>query len=343
MNNPLVSIVCITYNQEKFIAQALDGFLMQKTNFSFEILIHDDASTDSTAKIIKEYATKHPDIIKPTYEKENQYSKNTWKFLNDMFYVAKGKYIATCEGDDFWTDPDKLQKQVIFLEKHSDYALCFHGVKISYEDSKREYVSPADDKMQNNFTLENLLKDNFIHTCSVMYRTQKYQNIPNDIMPQDLYMHVYHAMFGKIGFINDVMAVYRKQSGGVWWDSQDHMDKIYMKHHFMLINLYAELLKLLKSNKKYETIIHNHLKHLLNTLLDIDKNNNTTIFDETTRSFPEIVSSYSREQNRFIGELRTELDRLNNVIQDLKITSEELEKLKNSRWHKLNPKNLKKQ
>ena len=125
---PLVSICCLTYNHEPFIRQCLDGFLMQNTDFGVEILIHDDASTDNTPGILKEYADRYPDKIFPLFETENKYSHGYKGRMDIVFNYAraKGKYIATCEGDDYWTDPDKLQKQVNFMEAHPEYSVCFH-------------------------------------------------------------------------------------------------------------------------------------------------------------------------------------------------------------------------
>ena len=111
LDKVMVSVICNTYNHEKYIKSALDGFVMQKTNFEYEVLIHDDASTDSTADIIREYEKKYPDIIKPIYQSENQYSKKVPISKTYQYSRAKGKYIAICEGDDYWTDPFKLQKQ----------------------------------------------------------------------------------------------------------------------------------------------------------------------------------------------------------------------------------------
>src|SRR5690606_24868156 len=124
MTKPLVSICCITYNHVKYIRQCLDGFLIQKTNFSYEIIVHDDASTDGTAEIIKEYVKRFPNIFIPICQTENQHSKGIrGVFAKFVFPKSNGKYIAMCEGDDYWTDPLKLQKQVDILE--SD-----HGVGI---------------------------------------------------------------------------------------------------------------------------------------------------------------------------------------------------------------------
>ena len=140
-DNPLVSIRCIAYNQEEYISKTLDGFLMQKTTFPFEIVIHDDASTDKTADIIREYQKQFPQIIKPIYENENQYSKKDGIIFRIMDEACKGKYIASCEGDDYWTDKHKLQLQVSFLEKHNDYVMC-HTTAKKQIDKKRKLIFP---------------------------------------------------------------------------------------------------------------------------------------------------------------------------------------------------------
>ena len=123
---PLVSICCATYNHERYIRDVIDGFLMQKTTFPIEIIIHDDASTDETARIVKEYAEKHPDLIVPIFQTENQYSKNKESIFAWFVYPrSRGKYIALCEGDDYWVDPIKLQKQVDYLEKNGFWNSIF--------------------------------------------------------------------------------------------------------------------------------------------------------------------------------------------------------------------------
>ena len=138
---PLVSICCITYNHEPYIRQCLDGFMMQKTNFSFEVLIHDDASTDKTQDIIREYEAKYPDIIKPIYQKENQYSKGISVTKTFNYPRVKGKYIAMCDGDDYWIDPYKLQKQVDYLEAHSDCGLVHTNFCITNVSKNVKYVN----------------------------------------------------------------------------------------------------------------------------------------------------------------------------------------------------------
>lgn len=137
MNTPLVSICCITYNHAPFIRQSLDGMLMQQ-GVDFEILIHDDCSTDGTTEIIREYAEKYPDIIKPLYERENQYSKGNAGCMDDFnIKRAQGKYLAFCEGDDYWVDPLKLQKQVDFMETHSECSATVHRYQKYYRAQDR--------------------------------------------------------------------------------------------------------------------------------------------------------------------------------------------------------------
>ena len=131
MSDIKVSICCLAFNHERYIRQCLDGFVMQKCDFTFEVLIHDDASKDKTASIIKEYETKYPGIIKPIYQSENQFSKGVKPTFAFNFPRVKGKYIAMCEGDDYWTDSLKLQKQVDFLENNLDYNLVAHYTKDS--------------------------------------------------------------------------------------------------------------------------------------------------------------------------------------------------------------------
>lgn len=220
--NPKLSICCITYNHATFIRQALDGFMMQKTNFPFEIIIHDDASTDGTADIIREYEQKYPDIIRATYQSENQWSKGVNVLKTFVYPKIQGQYVALCEGDDYWTDENKLQKQVDYLDAHPEMSICFHPVKVVWEDkSQSEYIFPTVSARfnKNVLTLEDLLKRNFIQTNSVVYRwclKGKEYLFPDEILPGDWFLHLLHAQNGKIGFLVDVMAVYRRHSGGIW-------------------------------------------------------------------------------------------------------------------------------
>lgn len=223
MSEVLVSISCITYNHSAYIRQCLDGMLMQQTTFGFEILIHDDCSTDGTDDIIREYASKYPQIIKPLFEEENQYQQGkpigtaVWNLPR-----AKGKYIAICEGDDYWTDSLKLQKQVDFMEANPEYSICFHKVNTLIQatgEIKEEFIVRD---MPGKSTILDLAEGNYIHTPSVMYR--KYPNVLETYqrlmpcLPGDYVMWMLLAEKGNIYKFNEPMAVYRLGSG-IWESS----------------------------------------------------------------------------------------------------------------------------
>lgn len=244
---PKVSVLCITYNHAAFIRDALDGFVMQKTNFPFEVIVHDDASTDGTADIIREYAKKYPDIIKPILQTKNQYSQGIEVLRAFMFPLVRGEYVAMNEGDDYWTDPYKLQKQVDFMDAHRDYSVCFHPVRVTWENGAHpDSVFPSKGYRFNKTTLEfsDLIKCNFIQTNSVMYRWRRECTnlFPDDILPGDWYLHLLHAQVGKIGFIPDIMSVYRRNDGGIWTGAYE-TDKWFRKCAMPVLNFYKNAQK----------------------------------------------------------------------------------------------------
>jgi len=174
-SEPLVSICCITYNHENFIREAVEGFLMQKTIFPFEIIIHDDASTDKTSEILKEYKAQYPNIIKCFYQTENQYSKGARRIMARFtFPHARGKYTALCEGDDYWTDPLKLQKQVDYMSGHEDCNLVFTDVQLLEGTENKWYPNWAS-ITKDTYEFKDLAERNVITTCTVLFRNP-YQN-----------------------------------------------------------------------------------------------------------------------------------------------------------------------
>lgn len=257
--NIKLSICCITYNHSQFIRQALEGFVNQKTNFEFEVLIYDDASTDDNQEIIKEYAEKFPNIIKPILQTENQFSKGIYVDKKFNWPRITGEYVALCEGDDFWTDENKLQKQVDFLDSHKDYTVCFHTVKMIWEnDSHNESYFPTPEYRFNKTTLSitDLLKQNFIQTNSVVYRWQlKDQEalFPEGILPCDYFLHLLHASKGKIGFLPEVMSVYRKHDGGLWAGC-GQTDDWFMRAGIPHIAFYSEVEKKFYVDKSDERV-----------------------------------------------------------------------------------------
>lgn len=264
--SPLVSIICISYNQDQYLAQTLDSFLMQKTNFSFEVIVHDDASVDNTRKILRGYVNKYPDIIKVIYAKSNRFSKKDYSFISELFKIAKGKYIAMCEGDDYWTDNNKLQLQVDYLEKYKSHAMCFHPISIKFENSKEDNLYPKK-KYWKMMTLEDIIKENFIPTNSVMYRKQDYSDLSTTTLPSDWYLHAYHANFGSIGFINRNMAVYRRNDNGVWWDSINNQKRFWLTNHSSLIGLHEKFLTMFEGKENIEAIVKNNIYFVIQNAL----------------------------------------------------------------------------
>ncbi|WP_163336851.1 glycosyltransferase [Desulfopila sp. IMCC35008] len=217
---PIVSISCITYNHENFIQDCLDGFLMQETQFPVEILIHDDASTDQTATIIREYERRYPNVIKAICQKENQWSKGIRPNPEFNFPRARGKYIAFCEGDDFWTDKNKLQKQVAIVAKSPHVKLCFHKVFVRKEGGGDKGLTSFPGELAKDlYSCEELVTQNIIPTCSVLAVREAvidtpswYYRLPMNDWPRWI-------MACKDGYahgINKEMGVYRKHDGGVW-------------------------------------------------------------------------------------------------------------------------------
>lgn len=209
----MVTIQCTTYNHEPYIRQCLEGFVMQKTNFRFEAIVHDDASIDGTAAIVKEFADKYPEIIKPIFETENQYSKRDGSLSRILDEYTLGKYISICEGDDYWIDPLKLQKQVDFLEKHPKFSACLTKF-ISYNEvTKKPYALVGDDYS----SLRDMLwRDLQFGTATLVFRRSLYNKYRNEICPEkqdwlmgDKPLVLYMASQGEVKTLCDCTTVYR--------------------------------------------------------------------------------------------------------------------------------------
>lgn len=210
-NTLMVTIRCITYNHEPYIRQCLEGFVMQKTNFRYEAIVHDDASTDGTAAIIREYAKKYPDIIKPIYETENQYSKHDGSLRRIMDAHMHGKYIATCEGDDYWIDPLKLQKQVDFLEENPEYGLIYTNVDFYYQKQnkfERSYITSGKLPRSNDF-VSHLVNGGYIAPCTWLYRRKYMQTYTQSYVDGTFPMALDIWANSKIYFLDEVTTVYR--------------------------------------------------------------------------------------------------------------------------------------
>jgi glycosyltransferase involved in cell wall biosynthesis len=271
-----LTLVSLSYNHGAFVKQAIESFINQKTNFDYEVIIANDCSTDGTADIIEEYAKQYPNIIKPILRKANIGIIENYL---DAMSSAKSQYVAYCECDDYFTDPYKLQKQIDFLEAHSECSICFHKAEVIYEDDsgKKDCGIPtSQDRFGKSIlTIDDLLKDNFIPSNSVMYRWRFneeniYDNFPRDIMPADYYMHLLHAQKGNIGFIDESMSVYRKHKNGTWYDENIVFEKHVFSYLRFLENVWIKF-----ADKSYDFCKYSCIDTTLNsTFANIENRKN---------------------------------------------------------------------
>ncbi|WP_394121464.1 glycosyltransferase family 2 protein [Planococcus donghaensis] len=220
----MVSIECTSYNHEDFIAEALDSMLMQRTDFAYEILIHDDASTDRTAEIIRSYEQKYPEIIKPIYQTENQYSKDV---LVELFNLerAKGKYMAVCEGDDYWTDPYKLQKQVDYMEAHPECSMCVHAAERVSAVTQKTVSTIRPSHKDKIYSVEEVIEGGgeLFATNSIVYSLEKIPEMPEYYLNAtigDYPLVICGALNGTLFYMDQNMAAYRVDVKGSWTDVQ---------------------------------------------------------------------------------------------------------------------------
>ena len=253
---PKVSIICNTYNHEKYIAQALDSFLAQKTDFPIEVLVHDDASTDGTAAIVRQYAEKYPDIIKPILQTENQYQ---FRVITYTYQVprAQGKYIAFCEGDDYWTDPEKLQLQYDFMESHPDYSACCHAYDMVYADRsllerRRDFIGDRDltlpDLVGNQ--LEITHHATFFALRSVVDGCDGYFL---GTLVNDMVFRIRCALCGKIRYFDRVMSAYRRFVEGSWTMTEGFQKERFAKNLEQYIPFFQKLDDY--TEEKYHTVL----------------------------------------------------------------------------------------
>ncbi len=226
----MVSVCMITYNHEKYLKKAIDGVLMQKTNFEFELIIANDNSPDATISIVNEYITSHPNGYKIKFLNNETNLGMMPNFINAI-ENCNGKYIALCEGDDYWTNENKLQKQIDFLEKNRNYTICFHKVNIDNNNAIIEDTITK--KVDSKTTIYNLAKGNYIHTCSVVYRNYLFDSFPDYFYKApvgDYFLHLLNSRFGKIFCINELMANYRVHDTSYWSSKkQEERSKIWIE------------------------------------------------------------------------------------------------------------------
>lgn len=215
MSDVKVSVCMVTYNQERYIAQAVESAVMQQTNFPFEILVGEDCSTDSTRAIVEELAARRPDLIRLRLAAVNQGAKRNFM---GCFADCRGQYVTILEGDDFYTSPHKLQLQADALDERPDWAICFHPARCLYEDGLQgPEIYPAD-WQKPEATINDLFAANFMATAGVMFRNRLWK-MPAWFVESDLGdwpLHILNAAHGNVGFLRDVMSVYRIHAKGVW-------------------------------------------------------------------------------------------------------------------------------
>ncbi|MGL4850423.1 MAG: glycosyltransferase [Clostridium sp.] len=271
-NNIILSICCTTYNQEKYIAKAVQSFIDQDVNFQYEILIHDDASTDSTSDILREFEIKYPNLIKVIYQTENQYSKGEMPSIN-LRYMAKGKYIAFCEGDDYWTDKMKLKKQVEFLEKNTEYIATAHWSEVVDEFNNKSSAYLNSDKIFKFAKKEYCFDDyrnEYIpgHANSIVQRNI-FKNGSDDFkkiyksseLVGDRTTYLILVLLGKIYVHQEIMSAYRYiTDNGISYSSkvanQNRHDKWFKYYLNLEKNIYKEMNREVKLKRlKYQHLM----------------------------------------------------------------------------------------
>lgn len=228
-SHPLLTIRCIVYNHEAYIRDCLEGFVMQETTFPFEVIVHDDASTDNSATIIREYAEKYQHIIKPIIQTENQYQKPGHGHMNvdiNNAMAESSRYLAFCEGDDYWIDPTKIQQQVEWFEAHPDYTMVWHDSYIlDYRDGSKTTFNRS--KKNTTIGLKEIIMGGggFCPSPSLMVRKELYLNRPKEVTEQfvgDYPNQIYFALMGKTYYIAKPMSVYRSYTPGSWTVNQGY-------------------------------------------------------------------------------------------------------------------------
>ncbi len=260
-NPPKVSVVSTTYNQEAYVRQSFDSVVAQQTDFPVEFVVADDDSTDATPEILREYADRYPHLFRPIFRSENVgYKAN----LFGAFAAARGDYIAWCEGDDYWTDPMKLSKQVAFLDAHPGTAVCFHPVHVMWEGGVGDDYEYPPAYWRLNLSLEWLLRRNFIQNVSVMYRRlPHYDDVPAAGACFDYYLHVMHAMHGDIAMLPETMAVYRRHGEGMFYDALVDPPKFWLKHGLGHAATFDVMLGLFADDPVREDVLGEQVDYIL--------------------------------------------------------------------------------
>lgn len=311
MTNIKVSVFVLCYNQVKFIRKCLDSIVNQKTNFDFEVVVHDDCSDDGTKEVIEEYASKYS-FIKPIYESENQYIlKNIYGVLKKSYLKCNGDYIAYLEGDDYWTDEDKLQTQVDFLDNNPDFSGCFHkSLRKNIVTGEDVCFKPSIEELKGKdvFAIDDTINGYFIETCSVMYRWNEYKKefldiLPPEILNTDTYCIYYHSFKGKIKYIDKLMSVKTINESGVWNSVKQTIDERNVRFWLEIINFPIEVRKLFDKfdfKTPYYDTPESAMRRVLASAINIKR---FDVIEKASERFPEVFSDLIKQPNDKSGEI----------------------------------------
>jgi len=272
---PLVSICTITYNHEKFISDAIDSFLLQETNFSFEIIIGEDCSSDNTKKIIEKYIEKYPNIIKLIMSESNVgIQKNFERTLSN----CRAEYIAICEGDDYWTNDKKLQIQISQMRKNKDLGISFHlAARLENNNLKNPYLKESN----KIYTIQEIIQEDFhlVQTNTIMLKKDYLNNLSYELLfkspVSDVWLRIACSMPNGALFINEIMSVYRVQSEGSWSQSMQKNNKfmIFVNKMMRSVDDFDEYWKY-KYTKEFNTYKNMYIRVVMSkNILKEQKNN----------------------------------------------------------------------
>jgi len=283
MSDPLLSVCLITFNHNEFIEKAVDSVLIQEVNFPWELIIADDFSTDGTREILLEYKEKYPDFIKLILQERNIGAAKNWF---DLINTPKGKYIAYFEGDDYWTDPHKLQKQVDFLEANEKYVGSFHNVEARYQDGGKKPFLYCNFREARDITFKDLSYANVMPTCAVVFRRKHLVKFPSWIttLPTgDWALHLFNAQYGSFRYMPQTMGVYRITNSSVWaMQSQERSIRYVIETYDKMIKGFSGEPILVQQLKKgrIRYVLHNKFfifRIFFRILKKISKNNSTLL------------------------------------------------------------------
>ncbi len=295
-----VSVICVTYNQAKYIGQALESIVKQKTDFSFQVFVGDDASTDGTDKIVAEYAKKYPELIIPVLRKKNVGPGNN---SIDLYKRVNTPYVAVCDGDDYWCDEYKLQKQVDFLDSHPDYMTVFSQSRVFFEDGRPDEILPPLEtknllKKRGYLTPKDIIENNNVTPVSLMWRWQLSQGFPDwysDQIMGDFALNMIHAKEGKVGYIPETLACYRRHSNGIWQAAENYQEA-YQKYGFVLLNSFVVLRDYYQG--LYQKEFMQTINHILKMCFVVSRQTeNFVLVKQIVNSFPKEVLSFIDKQD----------------------------------------------